>query len=56
MKYFLACLVGVLVSMAALAKDDPVTIDDKHILVTDASEPGFFNGPVHSAMFNGGGV
>lgn len=42
--------------MAAFAADDPVTIDGKHILVTDVSESGFGNKQIHSSVYNGGGV
>lgn len=54
MKYLLVGLIAFLVSLGAFAKDDPVTIDGKNILVTDFSESGFGSSQVHSNDFKGG--
>jgi hypothetical protein len=56
MKYLLVGLLGLLISTGVFAKDEPVTIDGKHIVVTDVTEPGFYNTQIHSSIFNGGGV
>jgi hypothetical protein len=44
----LVSLMAMLLSMAAYAKDEPVTIDGKHILVTDVSEMGWGNSALHT--------
>lgn len=44
--------VAMVLSFGAFAKDDPVTIDGMHILVTDISENGFGNDKIHSNEMN----
>jgi hypothetical protein len=56
MKCLLVGLLGLLISAGVFAEDEPVTIDGKHILVTDVTEPGFYNKQIHSSIFNGGGA
>ena len=49
-----AALMAMVFSVAAYAKDEPITIDGKHILVTDVSKSGYGNGQLHSADFKNG--
>ena len=56
MKNLLVGLLGMLISTGVFAKDEPVPIDGKHIVVTDVAEPGFYNKQIHSSIFNGGGA
>ena len=53
-KIFVATILAMIVSTGAYAKDQQITIDGQHILVTDVGEPGFFNSKIHSSDMNGG--
>lgn len=55
MKYkIFAGLMVIMLAGCSTMKGDPVAIDGKHILVTDVSEPGFFNSKIHSNIMKGG--
>ena len=53
-KTFIAAVLAMIVSISVYAKDQEVTMDGKHILVTDVSESGWGNSQIHSSDLSGG--